>query len=72
MNNNDNIVKDIVQNVNFPFLIKSNDFKELNLKALNIKKWIDENWQELAEFIYRHRNYYNTTGYPRCTFKRYS
>ncbi|AXF95251.1 hypothetical protein [Spiroplasma phoeniceum] len=53
----------IVQNVNFPFLIKGNDFKELNLKALNIKKWIDENGQELAEFIYNHRNHYNTTGY---------
>ncbi|PQP78845.1 hypothetical protein C6B38_03580, partial [Spiroplasma sp. ChiS] len=26
---------------------------ELSLKALNIKKWIDENGQELAEFIYR-------------------
>ncbi|AXF96851.1 hypothetical protein [Spiroplasma phoeniceum] len=56
-------MKNIVQNVSFPFAIKGNDFKELSLKALNIKKWIDENGQELAEFIYRHRNQYNTTGY---------
>ncbi|AXF96581.1 hypothetical protein [Spiroplasma phoeniceum] len=46
-------MKNIVQNVSFPFAIKGNDFKELSLKALNIKKWIDENGQELAEFIYR-------------------
>ncbi|AXF95782.1 kinetochore Spc7 family protein [Spiroplasma phoeniceum] len=46
-------MKNIVQNVSFPFAIKVNDFKELSLKALNIKKWIDENGQELAEFIYR-------------------
>ncbi|ALA97898.1 hypothetical protein SKUN_001012 [Spiroplasma kunkelii CR2-3x] len=43
INNNDNIVKDIIQSVSFPFLIKGNDFKELNLKKLNIKKWMDEN-----------------------------
>ncbi|WFG95475.1 hypothetical protein M0C40_05095 [Spiroplasma citri] len=56
-------MNNIVQNVSFPFAIKGNDFKELSLKALKIKKWIDENGQELAEFIYRHRNQYNTTGY---------
>lgn len=56
-------MSDIVKNVVFPFVIKGDDFKELSLKALTIKKWIDENGQELAEFIYRHRNQYNTTGY---------
>ncbi|QED24607.1 hypothetical protein GL982_10470 (plasmid) [Spiroplasma citri] len=46
-------MNNIIRNVSFPFAIKSNDFKELSLKALKIKKWIDENGQELAEFIYR-------------------
>ncbi|RUO85871.1 hypothetical protein, partial [Spiroplasma endosymbiont of Megaselia nigra] len=39
------------------------DFKELSLKALTIKKWIDENGQELAEFIYRHHNHYALNNY---------
>ncbi|WFG99364.1 hypothetical protein M1771_05075 [Spiroplasma citri] len=56
-------MNNIVQNVSFPFAIKGNDFKELSLKALKIKKWIDENGQELAEFIYRHINHYALTGY---------
>ncbi|WP_338992161.1 hypothetical protein [Spiroplasma endosymbiont of Seladonia tumulorum] len=47
------IVKNTVNNITFPFYIKGSDFKELSLKALTIKKWIDENGQELAEFIYR-------------------
>lgn len=42
-----------VKNITYPFYLKGNDFKELSLKALTIKKWIDENGQELAEFIYR-------------------
>ncbi len=42
-----------VKNITYPFYLKGNDFKELSLKALTIKKWIDENVQELAEFIYR-------------------
>ncbi|ALA97661.1 hypothetical protein SKUN_00770 [Spiroplasma kunkelii CR2-3x] len=62
-------MNNIVQNVSFPFLIKGNDFKELSLKALNIKKWMDENGQELAEFIYRHRNYYATTAYKDVNLK---
>ncbi|MBW3058721.1 hypothetical protein D6D54_04070 [Spiroplasma poulsonii] len=42
-----------VKNITYPFYLKGNNFKELSLKALTIKKWIDENGQELAEFIYR-------------------
>ncbi len=42
-----------VKNITYPFYLKGNYFKELSLKALTIKKWIDENGQELAEFIYR-------------------
>ncbi|WP_425380410.1 hypothetical protein [Spiroplasma endosymbiont of Stenodema calcarata] len=56
-------MNNIVQNVVFPFVIKGDDFKELSLKAIQIKKWIDNNSNELVEFIYRHRNQYNTTGY---------
>ncbi|UZQ30738.1 MAG: hypothetical protein OHM56_04280 [Spiroplasma phoeniceum] len=41
------------KNITYPFYLKGNNFKELSLKALTIKKWIDENGQELAEFIYR-------------------
>lgn len=57
------IAKNTVQNVIFPFTLEVNDFKELSLKALTIKKWINENGQELAEFIYRHRNHYALNGY---------
>ncbi|UZQ29701.1 MAG: hypothetical protein OHM56_11220 [Spiroplasma phoeniceum] len=42
-----------VKNITYPFYLKGNNFKELSLKSLTIKKWIDENGQELAEFIYR-------------------
>ncbi len=42
-----------VKNITYPFYLKGNNFKELSLKALTIKKWIDENKQELSEFIYR-------------------
>ncbi len=42
-----------VKNITYPFYLKGNYFKELSLKVLTIKKWIDENGQELAEFIYR-------------------
>ncbi len=32
-----------VKNITYPFYLKVNDFRELSLKALTIKKWIDEN-----------------------------
>ncbi|MFW4371464.1 MAG: hypothetical protein EHV01_005975 [Spiroplasma sp. hy2] len=57
------IVKNRVNNITFQFPLKGDDFKELNLKALTIKKWLDENGQELAEFIYCHRNHYALNGY---------
>ncbi|WP_253301774.1 hypothetical protein [Spiroplasma endosymbiont of Phyllotreta cruciferae] len=57
------IVKNTVKNVIFPFYIKGSDFKELSLKAQPIKNWIEANGQELVDFIYRHRNKYNATGY---------
>ncbi|UZQ31095.1 MAG: hypothetical protein OHM56_06345 [Spiroplasma phoeniceum] len=58
-----------VKNITYPFYLKGNNFKELILKALTIKKWIDENGQELAEFIYRHRNYYALNGYKNVHLK---
>ncbi|RUO85865.1 hypothetical protein [Spiroplasma endosymbiont of Megaselia nigra] len=57
------IVKNTVNSITFQFPLKGDDFKELSLKALTIKKWIDENGQELAEFIYRHHNHYALNGY---------
>lgn len=56
-------MNNIIKNVVFPFVIKGDDFKELSLRGLKIKEWFDNNGQELTEFIYRHRNQYNTTGY---------
>lgn len=58
-----------VKNITYPFYLKGNDFKELSLKALTIKKWIDENGQELSEFIYRHKNHYALNGYQDVNLK---
>ncbi|UZQ29188.1 MAG: hypothetical protein OHM56_08180 [Spiroplasma phoeniceum] len=57
------IVKNMAQNIVYPFYIKGSDFKKLSLKALTIKKWIDENGQELKDFIFRNRNHYALNGY---------
>ena len=37
------IVKNTVQNIVYPFYIKGNDFKELSIKAKDIKEWIIKN-----------------------------
>ncbi|WP_338956159.1 hypothetical protein [Spiroplasma endosymbiont of Polydrusus cervinus] len=52
-----------IKNITYPFYLKGNDFKELSLKALSIKNWIDNHGKELAEFIYRHLNHYALNGY---------
>ncbi|WP_425379116.1 hypothetical protein [Spiroplasma endosymbiont of Polydrusus pterygomalis] len=52
-----------IKNITYPFYLKGNDFKELSLKALPIKNWIDNHGKELAEFIYRHLNHYALNGY---------
>ncbi|WP_425378789.1 hypothetical protein [Spiroplasma endosymbiont of Polydrusus pterygomalis] len=52
-----------IKNITYPFYLKGNYFKELSLKALPIKNWIDNHGQELAEFIYRHLNHYALNGY---------
>ncbi|WP_426605830.1 hypothetical protein [Spiroplasma endosymbiont of Glossina fuscipes fuscipes] len=57
------VVKNTVKNVVFPFYIKGSDFKVLSIKAGEIKNWLSESGQELVDFIYRHRNQYNTNGY---------
>ncbi|WP_145996279.1 hypothetical protein, partial [Spiroplasma melliferum] len=57
------IVKNTVQNIVYPFYIKGNDFKELSIKAKDIKEWIIKNGQELKDFIFRHRNHYALNNY---------
>ncbi|WP_425378987.1 hypothetical protein [Spiroplasma endosymbiont of Polydrusus pterygomalis] len=52
-----------IKNITYPFYLKGNDFKELSLKALPIKNWIDNHGKELAEFIYRHLNHCALNGY---------
>lgn len=57
------IDKNTVQNIVYPFYIKGNDFKELSIKAKDIKEWIIKNGQELKDFIFRHRNHYALNNY---------
>lgn len=52
-----------IKNITYPFYLKGNDFKELSLKALPIKNWIDNHGQELTEFIYSHLNHYALNSY---------
>ncbi|WP_425378778.1 hypothetical protein [Spiroplasma endosymbiont of Polydrusus pterygomalis] len=58
-----------IKNITYPFYLKGNDFKELSLKALPIKNWIDNHGQELAEFIYRHLNHYALNSYRDVNLK---
>lgn len=59
----ENYPKNTVQNIVYPFYIKGSDFKELSIKAKEIKEWIANNGQELKDFIYRHRNHYALNNY---------
>ncbi|WP_338954774.1 MULTISPECIES: hypothetical protein [unclassified Spiroplasma] len=58
-----------IKNITYPFYLKGNDFKELSLKALPIKEWFDNNGQDLAEFILRHRNHWVATNYEDVRLK---
>lgn len=63
------IVKNTIKNVIYPFSITGADFKNLSMLALPIKKWIDENGEEFADFIMRHRNLWNTSQYENIHLK---
>ncbi|WP_253301240.1 hypothetical protein [Spiroplasma endosymbiont of Phyllotreta cruciferae] len=58
-----------VKNITYPFYLKGNDFKELSLKALSIKNWINNYGQELADFIYRHSNHWALNNYENVHLK---
>ncbi|WP_338963529.1 MULTISPECIES: hypothetical protein [unclassified Spiroplasma] len=62
-------VKNTVKNVIYQFSIKGSDFENLSMLALPIKNWIDENGQEFADFIMRHRNLWNATNYENIHLK---
>lgn len=59
----------LIKNITYPFYLKENDFKEEHNKAFVIKKWLDENGQELAEYILRHQNHYALNGYKDVLLK---
>ncbi|AXF96022.1 hypothetical protein [Spiroplasma phoeniceum] len=57
------IVKNRVNNITFQFPLKGDDFKNESILAYNVKKFKEENKQELTEYIFRHINYSALNGY---------